>query len=114
MILTMDARIAYDRRHACSSRAPSRCRYVSTVELKVRNLTPPSGAVMAVEHLSDRVSTYPALKRMLACSMLGALEVDALLAKHVLKVLQLGAIEIVFVVGVLNLEAAAERFLEPT
>jgi hypothetical protein len=28
--------------------------------------------------------------------------------------LQLGAIEIVFVVGVLNLEAAAERFLEPT
>jgi hypothetical protein len=39
---------------------------------------------------------------------------DALLAKNVLKVLQPRAIEIEFVVGVLNLEAAAEQPLEPT
>jgi hypothetical protein len=39
---------------------------------------------------------------------------DALLAKNVLEVLQLGAIEIEFVVGVFNLEAAAEQPLEPT
>jgi hypothetical protein len=37
-----------------------------------------------------------------------------LLGQNVLKVLQLGAIKIEFFVGVLNLEAAGERVLEPT
>jgi hypothetical protein len=37
-----------------------------------------------------------------------------LLGLNVLKVLRLGAVEIEFAVGVLNLEAAAERVLEPT